>query len=314
MNHASMLVAEHLKLNVPRMLQKTFRINIRRAKGLLRFAAGSFIRGKQFLLLPHNAHAAAPAARDRFQNEWISDLGSFFGELLFAFNRALTAWNRRQARRLHFPPRAILLAHHFNNFWPRPDEGDFARFTHFGKVRILRKEAVSRMDGIHICNFRGADDLRNIQITFAAAGGPDAHGFISKSYVERIPVGLGIDRNRTDSQFLASANHAQGDFPAIGYQNLVKHRIWTCLLFAARPDAEQGLPVLHGLAVVCEDAQHFAGDVGFDFVHQLHGLNDAQGLPVLNVPTNLHKWLCARTRRIIEGAHDRRFYEMEIFG
>src|SRR5580765_4828727 len=69
------------------------------------------------------------------------------------------------------------------------------------------------------------------------------------------------------------------------------------LLLAARPDAEQWLPILHGLPVIHKDAQHFAADVGFDLVHELHRFHDAKRRARVHMAANLHKRLRARARR-----------------
>ena len=39
-----------------------------------------------------------------------------------------------------------------------------------------------------------------------------------------VGVGGGMHRNRGDAKFLARAQDTQGDFAAIGYQDLVEHR------------------------------------------------------------------------------------------
>src|SRR5947207_5471466 len=43
-------------------------------------------------------------------------------------------------------------------------------------------------------------------------------------------------------------------------------------------DQKERLPVLDGLAVLHQDRLDRSGEVGFDFVEQLHGLDDAKGL------------------------------------
>src|SRR5229473_1391725 len=45
MDHFTVLVTQHLKLDVPRMLEKLFRVNVRRAKGLLGLATGRLVGG-----------------------------------------------------------------------------------------------------------------------------------------------------------------------------------------------------------------------------------------------------------------------------
>src|SRR6202165_128745 len=105
MDHFSMLVSQHLKFDVTRMLEEFFRINVRRAKGLLRLATGRLVSGQKFILLAHHPHAAATSARGGFENERIPDVRRLFGELLFPFNDALASRNSRQTCGLNFTPR-----------------------------------------------------------------------------------------------------------------------------------------------------------------------------------------------------------------
>src|SRR5277367_3679833 len=79
------------------------------------------------------------------------------------------------------------------------------------------------MDGIHVGNFGGADDVRDIQITFAAPRRTNTDGLIGEANVKRIPVRLRIDGHRSDSELLASAQNPQGNFTAISDQNFSKH-------------------------------------------------------------------------------------------
>src|ERR1035438_3183151 len=48
------------------------------------------------------------------------------------------------------------------------------------------------------------------------------------------------------------------------------------------PDRKERLSILHGLSVIDQTLDHFAGDVRFDFVHQLHRFHDAQHLAALH--------------------------------
>src|SRR5216684_2827258 len=95
MDHLPMLVAQHLKLDVPRMLKKFFRVYVRSAKGLLRLATCRLVSGQQLILLAHHPHASATSACGGFENERIPDVRRFFRELVFPFNNALASWNGR---------------------------------------------------------------------------------------------------------------------------------------------------------------------------------------------------------------------------
>src|SRR5882724_5493982 len=88
MNDLAMLVAKHLKFDVPRMFDEPLGVNIRRAEGLLRFTARRFVCREKLFLLAHHAHATSATARHRFQNQRITDSCSLLGKLLFSLNRA----------------------------------------------------------------------------------------------------------------------------------------------------------------------------------------------------------------------------------
>ena len=79
------------------------------------------------------------------------------------------------------------------------------------------------MDCVDVGNFSRADDRRNIEIALRELRRADADGFVGKAHMKRIAVRLAIDGNRADAQLFASANHPQGDFTAVGNQDLFEH-------------------------------------------------------------------------------------------
>ena len=172
---------------------------------------------QEFFLLANHAHAAPAAARGSFDDQRKSNFLRFFRELLFSFDNAIAAGHRGHAERLHFAARAVLFAHHRDQFGGRPNESDVRGFADLREVRVLREKAIAGMNGVHVGDFRGADHLRDVQVTLAAAGRPDANGLIRKAHVQRIAIRFGIDSDGGNTQFFARADDAQRDFPAIGY-------------------------------------------------------------------------------------------------
>src|SRR5664280_1112862 len=79
------------------------------------------------------------------------------------------------------------------------------------------------MNRIDIGNFGRADDAVDPEVTVAGGGFADAYGLIGHLDVHRIGIGLGIDCDGADVEFLARPDNAYGNFPAIGYQNFFKH-------------------------------------------------------------------------------------------
>src|SRR5258708_12659943 len=81
MDHFAMLVAQHLKLDVPGMLEKFLRVHVRRAKSLLRLTTGCLVGGQQFILLAHHPHAPAPSPRRSLDNQRKPPVCPFLREL-----------------------------------------------------------------------------------------------------------------------------------------------------------------------------------------------------------------------------------------
>src|SRR5256885_12475159 len=134
MNDLSMLVAEHLKLDVARMLQEPFGVHVRVAKSLLRLAACGLIRVQQLSLMAHDAHPTAATTGDRFQNQWISDTFGFFTELFLSLDGAIASRNRRKSGAFHLPARTVLFPHHFDHFGRRTAKRDLGSLANLGEI------------------------------------------------------------------------------------------------------------------------------------------------------------------------------------
>src|ERR1700680_1796199 len=74
---------------------------------------------------------------------------------------------------------------------------------------------------------------------------------------------------------------------------------------SARADGEESLSVLDGPAVFHELGNYSTGDFRLDFIHQLHGFDNAQHLARLHDIAYLDERRIARVRRFVVGPHDR---------
>src|SRR5213075_665277 len=77
---------------------------------------------------------------------------------------------------------------------------------------------------------------------------------------------------------------------------------------------EERLAVLHRLAVLDEDRLDRARGVGVDLVHQLHRLDDADHVALLDLLPDLDECLGVGGRRAIEGADHRRLDHVTFHG
>src|SRR5438093_6368280 len=92
------------------------------------------------------------------------------------------------------------------------------------------------------------------------------------------------------------------------------HRDWRLEFFGTcsrqfllvRTDAEEPLPEFNRMAVLNVDLDDLAGNVGLDFVHELHCFDNAKHRTLFDDFANLDIGLSARRRRAIERADYRR--------
>src|SRR6266542_4631938 len=78
---------------------------------------------------------------------------------------------------------------------------------------------------------------------------------------------------------------------------------------AVGPDAEQGVPVLHGLSALAVDLHHLPRHLGLDLVHQLHGFDDAEDLSDADMVADVDQRRSTWIGRAVEGADDRALHE-----
>ena len=79
------------------------------------------------------------------------------------------------------------------------------------------------MDRVGAGDLGRAQHRRHVEIAVGAPGRTDADILVGEAHVQRVLVGLGIDRDGLDAEFAAGANHAQRDFPAVGDQDFFEH-------------------------------------------------------------------------------------------
>ena len=77
--------------------------------------------------------------------------------------------------------------------------------------------------------------------------------------------------------------------------------------------ANSSCPYSMGWPLAIEFLDHFAGDITFDFVHQLHGFDDAQDLAHFHLIADLDERRCTGRRRFVERSDNRRTHDVENF-
>ena len=91
--------------------------------------------------------------------------------------------------------------------------------TKVAELRLLTGDLdvqiVSGMDGLCAAGDSRGKQRRHIQIALGDGRRPDADALIRQADVQCVPVCLGKDGHRRDAHFLAGADDAHGDLPAV---------------------------------------------------------------------------------------------------
>ena len=126
---------------------------------------------------------------------------------------------------LHGRAGLFFFAHQAGDFRRRADELDVAGLGNFGEVGVFRQQTVAGMDGVHVGDFRRADDRRDIEIALRQLRRTDADGFIGKAHVQRVAISFAVNGDGADAQLFAGTNDPQGNFSAIGDQDFLEHAL-----------------------------------------------------------------------------------------
>jgi len=135
---------------------------------------------------------------------------------------AFGAWRDRHAGFDHAAARFGLVAHAADHFSGRADELDPTLGTDVCQLGIFRQEAIARMQRI-TTGFHGqVHQLARVQITGQRLG-TNAVSFVGTFNVQRVAVGVGIDRDRANAHLGASTHDSYGNFTTVGDQDLFYH-------------------------------------------------------------------------------------------
>src|SRR5205085_7964358 len=215
MNGVPVLVRHDLELDVVRVDDQLLDVKRAIAESFYRFVARGDKRRAETGFVVRRAHAAAAAARDRFDHHGKTDAPRHFQRFLFVLDDAVTAWRNRHAGFPRTSARRILVPHRVHRAGGWPDKLDLATLADFREVRVLGEKSIAGMDRIHVAHFGRAHDPIDFQIALRTRRRADADGFVGELDVERIDIRFGINGERADAEFLARADDAQRDLAPV---------------------------------------------------------------------------------------------------
>ena len=227
------VVAHDLDLDVARLLEVLLDVHRAVAEGRQRFVLGQPEELGELLGVVRDPHALPAAAGGGLDDDRKADL---VGERPAPRPRPRSCPGEPGTvgtpASCCQPPGGGLVAHLADLIAGGADEGDVASLAGLGELGVLRQEAVARVDRVGAGDLRGGDDVGDAGGRAAAGRGPDADVVVGEADVERLAVGLAVDGHRLDPQLPAGPDDPQGDFPAVGDEDLLKH--------AGRPSRSSG--------------------------------------------------------------------------
>ena len=223
MHDLTLLVSEHLDLDVPRTQDGLLQIDRSISERPLSLSHGSRCRFLQNVRVFDEPHAATAAARDRLdeqreakpagrrchRSDVRQDLGG--GE----------NWQTR-------PPcgfaRPDLVAGDGQHIGRRTDERDSGGGALSGKLGVLRHEPVSGIDGISADPPREIDHQADVEIRpHRMTRLPEFMRLIRLQSMSRVAILGSVDRSGRHAQLIGGTESANRDLAAIRDEELVKH-------------------------------------------------------------------------------------------
>ena len=209
-------IAQDLHLHVAGALHVALEKNRIVAEGRGRLAPRFRQQFAEFRGAPHDPHAAPAAAEGCFDDQRKADAARHTLRVARVADGLFGARYRGDAGALRQLAGRAFVAQQFQQFGAGSDEGDTGPLASPRQSRILREEAVPRMDGVHAFFFRQGHDAVHIEVGFhRPLSLADQVRFVGLETVQGEAVLLGIDRHRAQSQFIGGAQDADGDLSAV---------------------------------------------------------------------------------------------------
>ncbi len=164
-----------------------------------------------------DAHAAAAAAPARLEHHRVADACARGARL----PRVVGRQRRRRGHDRHAGAtrevaRRDLVAEAAHHLGRRADEHDPGRGAGLGELRVLRQEAVARMDGIGAGLDGDAHDVVDVEVGLdRALALADQVALVRLHAVQREAVLLRVDRDRADAQLVGRTHDADRDLAAV---------------------------------------------------------------------------------------------------
>jgi hypothetical protein len=223
MDDIAVRVAEHLHFDMARAFDPFFQQHDIIAEARRRLALARKERVGETGRVIDLAHPLAAAACDRLDQHRIADPLGLGRQPLRRLILTQIARRGGDARGVHQLLRRVLETHRADRVRLRPDPDQPGGDHGLGEFGVLGQEAVTRMDRLRAGRLRRRDDLLAHQVALARRRRPDMHRLVRLTHMQRLGVGVRIDRDGADAHGARGADDPASDFAAIGDEEGFQH-------------------------------------------------------------------------------------------
>ena len=216
-------ITEHLNFDVTGLRHELLNENAIVAEGVCRLILGRLKALARFLIIPRDPHPLAAATGRGLDHHRIADLVRDLDRFIGVLDQAHVAGHGRHIRLLGNLLGGDLVAHGLNRPLGRADKGHAGGFQSLGEFRVLRQEAIARMHGLGASVLDRLQDLVDHDVRLIGRGRADMHRLICHFDMQRIAVGIRIDRDRLDTHFAGGFDDPAGNLAPVGDQDLLEH-------------------------------------------------------------------------------------------
>ena len=223
MNDIPVRVANDLNLDMPAVWHKTLQHDTVITECRLCFTTYQLKCTEEAFGILHNADPSPTAAATRLYQERKTDVQRRRHQNLVPLIFPIISRHSGDTLLHCQVARPKLRAHRNDDINARPYEHQTSIGASLRKHRVLRQETIARVDCIRSRLQRDSNQLLRHQIAVPGIGRPNGHGLITCTYMQCIPVRVGIHSNRTHAPLAAGCRNTTGYLAAVGDQYLVYH-------------------------------------------------------------------------------------------
>jgi hypothetical protein len=224
-DHIAMAVGQDLDLHVAGVGEVALEVDGGVGEELLALARCALEGLLELVLgLRHPEPLAAAAARGLDGHRVADRVLDHLAGVVHRLHRIGGAGDDGHPRLLHELAGPGLRAHGVDGVGGRPDEDHARVLAGAGKGRVLRQEAVARVDRLGARLASHLENLVHHQVALRRRPGAEQVGLVGAADVEGVAVGLRVDGHGGDAHLLERPHYPDRDLTAIGDQNLGEHR------------------------------------------------------------------------------------------